>query len=75
MARLLPLGQRICLALSYALMIWCTWLLLFSGALAQARINWDRCAGHRGLYGHLLCVGRGVCRGGRPAAGAGPVAH
>ena len=40
LARLPPLGQRICLALSYALMIWCTWLL-FSGALAQARINWD----------------------------------
>ena len=39
-ARLPPRGQRICLALSYALMIWCTWLL-FSGALAQARINWD----------------------------------
>ena len=40
LARLPPLGQRICLAISYALMIWCTWLL-FSGALAQARINWD----------------------------------
>ena len=40
LARLPPLGQRICLGLSYALMIWCTWLL-FSGALAQARINWD----------------------------------
>ena len=40
LARLPPLGQRICLALSYALMIWCTWLL-FSGAQAQARINWD----------------------------------
>ena len=40
LARLPPLGQRICLALSYALMIWCTWLL-FSGALTQARINWD----------------------------------
>ena len=40
LARLPPLYQRICLALSYALMLWCTWLL-FSGALAQARINWD----------------------------------
>ncbi|CAN7390498.1 TRAP transporter small permease [Acidovorax sp. LjRoot38] len=40
LARLPPLGQRICLAVSYALMIWCTWLL-FSGALEQARINWD----------------------------------
>ena len=34
LARLPPLGQRICLGLSYALMIWCTWLL-FSGALPQ----------------------------------------
>lgn len=40
LARLPPLGQRICLGLSYGLMLWCTWLL-FSGALAQARINWD----------------------------------
>ena len=40
LARLPPLGQRICLAISYGLMLWCTWLL-FSGALAQARINWD----------------------------------
>ena len=40
LARLPPLGQRICLALSYALMLWCTWLL-FTGALAQTRINWD----------------------------------
>ncbi len=40
LAQLPPLGQRVCLALSYALMLWCTWLL-FSGALAQARINWD----------------------------------
>ena len=40
LARLPPLGQRICLAISYGRMLWCTWLL-FSGALAQARINWD----------------------------------
>ncbi len=40
LARLPPLGQRICQAVSYGLMLWCTWLL-FSGALAQARINWD----------------------------------
>ena len=40
LARLPPLGRRICLAISYALMLWCTWLL-FSGALAQSRINWD----------------------------------
>jgi TRAP-type C4-dicarboxylate transport system permease small subunit len=40
LARLPPLGQRICMAVSYGLMVWCTWLL-FSGALAQARINLD----------------------------------
>jgi TRAP-type C4-dicarboxylate transport system permease small subunit len=35
-----PIGQRICLVISHGLMLFCTWLL-FSGALAQARINWD----------------------------------
>jgi TRAP-type C4-dicarboxylate transport system permease small subunit len=40
LARLPPLGQRACLVVSYGLMLWCSWLL-FSGALAQARINWD----------------------------------
>ncbi|WP_440110544.1 TRAP transporter small permease [Acidovorax sp. BL-A-41-H1] len=40
LARLPPLGQRICLAVSYALMLFCTWLL-FSGAATQAKINWD----------------------------------
>lgn len=38
--RLPPIGQRICLVVSHGLMLFCTWLL-FSGALAQARINWD----------------------------------
>ena len=38
--RLSPIGQRICLVISHGLMLFCTWLL-FSGALAQARINWD----------------------------------
>jgi TRAP-type C4-dicarboxylate transport system permease small subunit len=38
--RLGPLGQRICLVIGQLLMLWCTWLL-FSGSLAQARINWD----------------------------------
>jgi TRAP-type C4-dicarboxylate transport system permease small subunit len=38
--RLPPIGQRICLVISHGLMLFCTWLL-FSGALAQARINWD----------------------------------
>ncbi|MFN3440290.1 MAG: TRAP transporter small permease [Acidovorax sp.] len=40
LTRLPPIGKRICLAASYGLMLFCTWLL-FSGALAQARINWD----------------------------------
>jgi TRAP-type C4-dicarboxylate transport system permease small subunit len=40
LARLPPLGRRICLAVSYLLMLWCTWLL-FSGAWSQTRINLD----------------------------------
>lgn len=40
LARLPPVGQRICLAVSYGLMLWCTWLLL-SGAWSQTRINLD----------------------------------
>lgn len=40
LTKLPPIGQRICLVVSYGLMLFCTWLL-FSGALAQARINWD----------------------------------
>ena len=35
-----PIGQRVCLVISHGLMLFCTWLL-FSGALSQARINWD----------------------------------
>ncbi len=38
--KLPPMAQRICLVISHGLMLFCTWLL-FSGALAQARINWD----------------------------------
>lgn len=38
--RLPPIGQRACLVIGHGLMLFCTWLL-FSGALAQARINWD----------------------------------
>lgn len=38
--RLPPLVQRVCLVIGHGLMLFCTWLL-FSGALAQARINWD----------------------------------
>ena len=40
LTKLPPIGQRICLVASYGLMLFCTWLL-FSGALTQARINWD----------------------------------
>ena len=38
--RLGPKGKRICLVTGQALMLYTTWLL-FSGSLAQARINWD----------------------------------
>jgi TRAP-type C4-dicarboxylate transport system permease small subunit len=40
LAKLPPIAQRICLLISHGLMLFCTWLL-FSGALAQARINLD----------------------------------
>nr|WP_186329702.1 TRAP transporter small permease [Variovorax boronicumulans] len=40
LARLPPMGQRVCLSISYGLMLWCTWLL-FNGALQQTRINMD----------------------------------
>lgn len=40
LTKLPPIGRRICLVASHGLMLFCTWLL-FSGALAQARINWD----------------------------------
>ena len=37
----LPLwGKKLCLVLGYVLMLYITWLL-FSGALAQVKINWD----------------------------------
>lgn len=39
-ARLGPVGRRACLIATQALMLYVTWLL-FSGSLAQARINWD----------------------------------
>jgi TRAP-type transport system small permease protein len=37
--RLGPFGKRICLALSYLLMLFCCYLL-FKGALEQVKINW-----------------------------------
>lgn len=39
-SRLPRAGKRICLVLSQLLMLWATWLL-FSGSLAQVRINAD----------------------------------
>ena len=39
-SKLGPKGKRVCLALGQVLMLSATWLL-FSGSLAQARINWD----------------------------------
>jgi TRAP-type C4-dicarboxylate transport system permease small subunit len=39
-SRLGPAGKRACLVLAQALMLWATWLL-FTGSLAQARINLD----------------------------------
>ncbi len=38
--RLGPTGKRICLVIAYVLMLGVTWLI-FSGSLAQTRINWD----------------------------------
>ena len=38
--KLPPMAQRVCLVVAHGLMLWCTWLL-FSGALAQTRINAD----------------------------------
>lgn len=37
-ARLGPLGKKLCLALAEMLMLYCVWLV-FSGSLAQTRIN------------------------------------
>jgi TRAP-type C4-dicarboxylate transport system permease small subunit len=39
-ARLPVVGKKICLVAGHVLMLYATWLL-FSGSLAQARINWD----------------------------------
>ena len=39
-SRLGPVGKKACLVLSQLLMLWMTWLI-FSGSLAQARINAD----------------------------------
>lgn len=39
-SRLPPLGKRACLVVGHLLMLFIVWLL-FTGSLAQARINWD----------------------------------
>lgn len=39
-AHLPVLGKKICLVVGHLLMLYATWLL-FSGSLAQAKINWD----------------------------------
>jgi TRAP-type C4-dicarboxylate transport system permease small subunit len=39
-SRLGPKGKRFCLVLAQGLMLYATWLI-FSGSLAQAKINWD----------------------------------
>jgi TRAP-type C4-dicarboxylate transport system permease small subunit len=39
-SRLGNTGKKVCLGLGHVLMIYATWLM-FSGSLAQARINWD----------------------------------
>jgi len=38
--RLGPTGKKICLGLAESLMLYCCWLI-YSGSLAQTRINWD----------------------------------
>ena len=35
-----PTGKKICLGLAESLMLYCCWLI-YSGSLAQTRINWD----------------------------------
>ncbi len=39
-ARLPPLGKKLCLAVSYVAMLYILWLL-FDGSLTQARLNWE----------------------------------
>lgn len=38
-----PLGKKACLVLSHLVMLYIVWLL-FSGSVAQAKINWDNAA-------------------------------
>jgi TRAP-type C4-dicarboxylate transport system permease small subunit len=39
-SRLGPTGKKVCLVLAQVLMLYATWLL-FTGSLAQAKINWE----------------------------------
>jgi TRAP-type C4-dicarboxylate transport system permease small subunit len=39
-SRLGPSGKKVCLVLAQVLMLYATWLL-FTGSLAQAKINWE----------------------------------
>jgi TRAP-type C4-dicarboxylate transport system permease small subunit len=57
-SRLGPRGRKACLVAAQSLMLYVTWLL-FSGSLAQARINWDVRAPVTGLSVALF-YGAGV---------------
>lgn len=39
-AKLPPIGKKICLGIAQLLMLFCCWLM-FSGALEQTRLNWE----------------------------------
>jgi len=41
--KLPPIGKKACLVLSHAVMLFTVWLL-FTGSVAQAKINWDNAA-------------------------------
>jgi len=65
-AKLPPLGKKLCLAASYLLMLYMLWLL-FQGSVAQTRINWDVQAAVTGAsmaivysVGIVFSVGAGV---------------
>jgi TRAP-type transport system small permease protein len=46
--RLTPAGKKVCLVIGYALMLGVCWML-FSGAYAQTRLNWNVTAPSSGL--------------------------
>lgn len=47
-ARFGPFGRAVCMLAGYAFMLWICWLL-FSGSLAQTRLNWNVTAPSSGL--------------------------